>query len=185
MAHPSASNRPGTISVIVVMGVSGSGKTTVGALLAGMLRWEFADADDFHPPSNVQKMASGIPLTDEDRWPWLDAIAAWIDAHRAAGTRGVVTCSALKRRYRDVLIGNRHDVALAYLQGDNTLIAQRMAMRHEHFMPLALLQSQLDALEEPAPDERAAMVSIDGTPKAIAENIAAALHLKLPPPAMG
>ena len=166
-------------SVVLLMGVAGSGKTTIGALLAGMLHWEFADADDFHPPSNVQKMASGVPLTDEDRWPWLRAIAAWIDAHRGAGTHAVVTCSALKRRYRDVIVGDRRDVALVYLKGSKALIEQRMAMRHEHFMPAALLQSQFDTLEEPAPEEHALVVSVDDKPTAIASNIAAALHLPI------
>ena len=166
-------------SVVLLMGVAGSGKTTIGALLAGMLHWEFADADDFHPPSNVQKMASGVPLTDEDRWPWLDAIAAWIDAHRTAGTHAVVTCSALKRRYRDILVGERRDVALVYLKGSRALIEQRMAMRHEHFMPAALLQSQFDTLEEPAPDEQALVVSVDDKPREIASSIAAALHLAI------
>ena len=114
-------------SVIILMGVSGSGKSTVGAMLAQRLHWEFADADWFHPASNVDKMHKGIPLTDEDRWPWLDAIAAWIDKIRRAGGHGVIACSALKRRYRDVLIGDRSDVLLVYLKGDETLIARRMA----------------------------------------------------------
>ncbi|HZP85829.1 MAG TPA: gluconokinase [Burkholderiales bacterium] len=168
------------ITVIVIMGVSGSGKTAIGALLAGMLHWEFADADDFHPESNILKMASGIPLGDEDRWPWLHAIAAWIDAHRAKGTRGVVTCSALKRRYRDILIGDRRDVALVYLQGEKSLIARRMAKRHEHFMPVALLQSQLDTLEEPGLDEHPVVVSIDAPPLAMATEIVRALDLPVP-----
>ena len=107
-------------SVLVVMGVSGSGKTTVAALLAGRLNWEFADGDDFHPPANVEKMHSGVLLTDDDRWPWLGAIAAWIDATRSAGGHGVVACSALMRRYRDVLLGSRPDVRLVYLKGGRT-----------------------------------------------------------------
>lgn len=179
MAHDTSSGR--SIDVVVLMGVAGSGKTTVGALLAGMLQWEFADADDFHPASNVQKMASGVPLTDADRWPWLHAIAAWIDEHRAAGTHGVVTCSALKRRYREILIGDRTDVALVYLRGTKPLIEKRMAMRHEHFMPAALLQSQFDTLEEPQAGEHALVVSIDARPLAIAQHIATELHLPTRP----
>jgi gluconokinase len=165
-------------SVIVIMGVSGSGKTTVGALLAGRLHWEFADADSFHPAANVAKMRSGIPLTDEDRWPWLRAIAAWIDAERAAGRHGVVTSSALKRTYRDIIVDGRDDVRLVYLKGELDLIADRMAARHGHFMPPALLQSQFDTLEEPGPDERPVVVSIDAKPRDIVARIIAALHLQ-------
>lgn len=170
-------------SVLVVMGVSGSGKTTIAALLAGMLRWELVDADAFHPDANVQKMKRGIPLTDEDRWPWLQAVAAWIDAVRASGKHGVVACSALKRSYRALLAGGRPDVRLVYLQGDRGLIAQRMASRHEHFMPLALLDSQFEALEEPGPDESPLVVSVAAAPREIAERIIAALGLPLPPSA--
>jgi gluconokinase len=134
------------ISVVVIMGVSGSGKTTIAALLAGRLQWEFEDGDWLHPAANVDKMHSGVALTDEDRRPWLQAIAAWIDQTRRAGRHGVVACSALKRRYRDVLIGARPDVRLVYLKGDEALIARRIAARHGHFMPAALLHSQFEAL---------------------------------------
>ena len=175
MKPPPASMPP---SVIVVMGVSGSGKTTIAALLAGLLHWPLADADSFHPAANVQKMRSGIPLTDDDRWPWLHAIAAWIDGQRATGRHGVVACSALKRSYRDILIDGRQDVPLVYLKGEMDLIAHRMASRHEHFMPVALLQSQFDTLEEPGPDEHPVIVSIDAPPHDIAEHIIAALHLQ-------
>src|SRR5271156_2999731 len=136
-------------AVLIVMGVSGSGKSTIGTLLALRLRWEFEDGDWFHPASNVEKMHNGIPLTDEDRWPWLEAIAAWIDkTHRARG-QGVIACSALKRSYRDVLVGDRVGVRLVYLKGDEALILRRIATRHEHFMPRSLLHSQYEALEEP------------------------------------
>ena len=162
-------------SVVVLMDVSGSGKSTVGALLAQRLHWEFADADWFHPATNVDKMHKGIPLTDEDRWPWLRAIAAWIDKTRSAGGHGVVTCSALKRRYRDVLIGDRSDVYLVYLKGDETLIARRIATRHEHFMPPSLLHSQFTALEEPGVDERPIIVSIEPPPRQIVEEVLLAL----------
>jgi gluconokinase len=158
-------------SVVIVMGVSGSGKTTVGTLLAGRLGWEYEDADWFHPAANIDKMHNGIPLTDEDRWPWLQAIAAWIDGTRQARGHGVVSCSALKRRYRDILTGNRSDVRLVYLKGDATLIARRIATRHEHFMPASLLKSQFDALEEPGPDEHPVTVPIDLPPRDIVARI--------------
>jgi carbohydrate kinase (thermoresistant glucokinase family) len=169
-------------AVVVVMGVSGSGKTTVGALLARLLDWELADADAFHPDANVEKMREGIALTDEDRWPWLQAIAAWIDATRRAGRHGVVACSALRRSYRDILIDARDDVRLVYLKGDPELIGQRMARRHGHFMSTALLQSQFDALEEPGPDENPIIVSIDADPSAIAARILAELRIEVRAP---
>ncbi len=158
-------------SVVVVMGVSGSGKTTIAALLAGRLQWEFEDADGFHPDANVEKMHGGVPLTDDDRWPWLRAIAAWIDETRHEGRHGVLACSALKRRYRDVLIGERRDVRLVYLKGDETLIARRITARQGHFMPAALLHSQFEALEEPGDDERPITVSIDARPAEIVSQI--------------
>jgi gluconokinase len=164
-------------AVVIVMGVSGSGKSTVGTLLALRLRWEFEDADWFHPASNVDKMHAGIALTDEDRWPWLDAIAAWTDDTRRAGRHGVIACSALKRSYRDVLIGDRKDVRLVYLRGDETLIARRIATRHEHFMPRSLLHSQFGALEEPGPDESPVIVSIEPEPREIVAQILSALRL--------
>jgi len=164
-------------AVVIVMGVSGCGKSTIGALLASRLRWEFADADWFHPTSNVDKMHSGIPLTDEDRWPWLDAIGAWIDKTRRSGGHGVVACSALKRSYRDVLIGKRPDVRLVYLKGGEALIARRIAVRHEHFMPRSLLHSQFEALEEPGPDENPIIVSIQSQPREIAVRILSAMNV--------
>lgn len=168
---------PPAPAVMIVMGVSGSGKSTVGALLALRLRWEFEDADWFHPASNVDKMHSGIPLTDEDRWPWLDAIAAWIDKTRRSGGNGVIACSALKRRYRDVLIGDRADVRLVYLKGDEKLIARRVATRHEHFMPLSLLHSQFEALEEPGAGENPIIVSVEPQPREIVARILSVLNL--------
>src|SRR5205085_9648217 len=118
----------------------------------------------------------GVPVTDEARWPWLRAIAVWIDTTRGSGGRGVVACSALKRRYRDVLIGDRVDVRLVYLKGDEALIARRIATRHEHFMPPTLLHSQFDALEEPGPDENPIIASIAPAPRAIADQIVLALQ---------
>jgi carbohydrate kinase (thermoresistant glucokinase family) len=162
---------------VIVMGVSGCGKSTVGALLALRLRWEFEDADWFHPKANVEKMHSGIPLTDEDRRPWLDAVAAWIDKTRCSGGHDVVACSALKRRYRDVLIGDRADVRLVYLKGDEALIARRIATRHEHFMPRTLLHSQFEALEEPGSDENPIVVSIEPRPREIVDQILSALNM--------
>ncbi len=162
-------------AVVVVMGVSGSGKTTVASLLAGRLGWEFEDGDDFHPAANVEKMQAGTPLTDEDRWPWLAAIAAWIDTVRAEGRHGVVTCSGLKRAYRDILIGGRPDVRLVYLRGDRELIGRRMAARHGHFMPTSLLDSQFRTLEEPAPEENPLVVSVGATPQQIVAEIGEAL----------
>jgi carbohydrate kinase (thermoresistant glucokinase family) len=163
--------------VAIIMGVSGCGKSTIGSLLASRLRWEFADADWFHPKSNVDKMHGGIPLTDEDRGPWLDAVAAWIDKTRRARGHGVIACSALKRRYRDVLIGDRADVRLVYLKGDETLIARRIAARHEHFMPRSLLHSQFEALEEPGADENPITVSIEPQPREIVAQILSALQV--------
>jgi gluconokinase len=165
------------LAVMIVMGVSGSGKSTIGALLARRLHWEFEDADWLHPASNVDKMHNGIPLTDEDRQPWLEAVAAWIDKTRRSGGHAVVACSALKRRYRIILIGDRADVRLVYLKGDETLIARRIATRHEHFMPRSLLHSQFEALEEPGPDEAAIIASVEPEPHEIATRILSALNM--------
>jgi gluconokinase len=166
--------------ILVVMGVSGSGKTTIGTQLALALHWQFEDADWFHPTRNIDKMHAGMALTDEDRAPWLIAIADFIDEARVAGVRAVVTCSALKRRYRAVIVGNRPDVRLIYLKGDKELIARRIATRHEHFMPASLLQSQFDALEEPGPDEKAIAVSIAPRPREIVAQILEALKMPAP-----
>jgi gluconokinase/6-phosphogluconolactonase len=166
--HP-ANNRP---MVAVVMGVTGSGKTTVAKLLAERLGWQFQEGDALHPPANVEKMSAGIPLTDADRLPWLRKIAETIDGWRARGESGVVTCSALKRSYRDIIVGDRPDVRLVYLKGSHDLIRQRMAARHGHFMPSSLLDSQFATLEEPSPDENAIVVDIGGEPEEIVREIA-------------
>ena len=165
-------------SVIVVMGVSGSGKTTVASLLAERLDWQFAEADSFHPAANIARMRDGIPLTDEDRWPWLDAIAAWIDAARASGQRCVITCSALKRAYRERLVHGHHDVRFVFLKGEYGLVAQRVAARKGHYMPVALLQSQFDTLEEPGSGESPLAVSIELPPQSIVAEIVTALGLE-------
>lgn len=172
---PPAEDTDGAPPVVVIMGVSGSGKTTVGALLAGRLNWSFADADDFHSEANVAKMHAGIPLDDADRAPWLAAIAEQIDQWRADGRHGVVTCSALTRRYRDVIIGDRPDVRLVYLKGDKSLIARRLVARHGHFMPARLLESQFETLEEPAPEERAIIIPVGAPPSTLVDEIIAAL----------
>jgi carbohydrate kinase (thermoresistant glucokinase family) len=163
-------------SVVIVTGVSGSGKSTIGSLLAGRLQWEFEDGDWFHPAANVEKMHSGIPLTDEDRWPWLHAIKAWIDKTHVEGGHGVIACSVLKRRYRDVLIGDRAQTRLVFLEGSEELIARRIATRHEHFMPPSLLHSQFVALEEPGADENPIVVSIAPRPSEIVAHILSALN---------
>src|SRR3974390_1695986 len=164
-------------SVVVVMGVSGAGKTTIAAMLANRLGWTFEDADWFHPAANIEKMHSGQPLTDEDRWPWLQAIAAWIDATRREGGHGVIACSALQRAYRQVLGGNHADVRFVYLKGERELIARRMITRHGHFMPPSLLDSQFATLEEPGDDEAPLVVSIEARPPTIVEEIVARLSL--------
>jgi gluconokinase len=158
-------------AVLIVAGVSGSGKTTIGRLLAQRLNYAFRDADDFHPPENIAKMSRGEPLTDDDRAPWLDAIATWIGATLAADGRAVVTCSALKRSYRDRLVGQRRSVRLVFLKGDMALIARRLAARRGHFMPAQLLQSQFDALEEPQRAESPLIVSIAPPPEILVAEI--------------
>jgi gluconokinase len=162
--------------LILVMGVSGAGKSTIGALLAARLGVAFADADQFHPPENIRKMTAGVPLTDSDRWPWLDAIGAWLDARAAEGMGGVVTCSALRRAYRARLLGARQAVRLFYLQGEPALIAARQAARPGHFMPASLMASQFATLEEPEAAERAIALSVEAAPEMIVEAALAALR---------
>jgi gluconokinase len=162
--------------ILIVAGVSGSGKTTVGALVAGRLRWRFADADTFHPEANVAKMRSGIPLTDEDRQPWLHAIADWMDARTAAGESSVVTCSALRRAYRDFLLGGRPAATLVFLQVSREVLERRLLARPEHFFPEKLLNSQLDTLEPPVPDEeRVHTVLVTGDAAQTAAKVIAAV----------
>lgn len=168
---------PNETAVLVVMGVSGSGKSTIAAMLAHRLGWIYEDGDWLHPKSNIDKMHHGEPLTDADRGPWLHAIAEWIDATRQAGNHGIVACSALKRAYRDILIGPRRDVRLVFLQGDHELIAQRIAARADHFMPPGLLDSQFEALEPPQADERPIVVSVAPHPREIVETIVQKLGL--------
>ena len=159
------------MTVLVLMGVSSCGKTTVAKLVAEARGLPFQEGDALHPPENVAKMSAGHPLTDEDRWPWLHAIAAVIDGWRATGQSGLVTCSALKRSYRDILIGPRQNVRLVYLRGEKSLIAERMAKRHGHFMPPALLDSQFATLEEPTADENPIILDIRKTPEELAKEV--------------
>ena len=168
-------------SVLVLMGVSGCGKSTTGALLAGRRGWPVRDADSFHPPANIEKMSRGTPLTDEDRAPWLAAIAAWIDERLALGERGIVSCSALKRAYRDALLRGRDGARLIYLKGDKDLIAKRMAARLDHFMPPALLDSQFATLEEPAEDERPLVAPVAPQPGEVVDFILRELALPASP----
>jgi gluconokinase len=156
---------------LVVMGVSGSGKSTIADALAKRLGWRCEDGDKFHPASNVAKMSAGQPLTDEDRWPWLQAIADEIDRSCKTGERVVVACSALKRAYRNILVHGRNDVRFVFLDGTEALIAGRLAARKGHFMPPGLLTSQFKTLEPPAADERPLTVSIDAPVGAIVDDI--------------
>ena len=154
-------------SPIVVMGVSGSGKSTVGAALAQRLRVPFADADDFHPAANIAKMTAGHPLDDDDRRPWLEAIGDWLAEHSDGG---VMSCSALKRTYRDQLRGHSAQVEFLHLAGTPDVIGRRQASRPGHFMPASLLKSQFDTLEPLGPDERGVVVDVDQNIDAIVEN---------------
>ena len=153
--------------IVLLMGVSGCGKSTIARRLAAIEGWTVLEGDTFHPPANVAKMAAGIPLTDEDRWPWLRAIAAALTANGHV----VVACSALKRAYRDILLGGRSDARLVYLKGSGELVAARLRARKGHFMPPALLDSQFAALEEPGADESPIVVEIGGTPDQIVDEI--------------
>lgn len=161
------------VQVLVVMGVSGSGKSTVAALVAERLGWIFVDGDSFHTPEHVARMQAGLALGDEDRAPWLASIAVWIRHRLETGESGVVVCSALRRAYRDVLTGGSAGVRIVYLDGSRALIAGRLAGRHGHFMPAQLLDSQFAVLEPPGPDERPITVAIEASPEAVAARIVA------------
>jgi gluconokinase len=164
--------------ILMVAGVSASGKTTVGALLAEQLGWRFADADAFHSAANIAKMHAGIPLTDEDRKPWLRVIEAWMDERDAAGESAVVTCSALKRAYRDELLAGRPEARMIFLSVSRDEVARRLAARHGHFFPSALLASQFDALEPPTADEPGVTVVAEGEDPA--ETVAAIIAIVRP-----
>jgi gluconokinase len=147
------------------MGVSGSGKTTLARGIAEALDWDFLEGDELHPRANVDKMAAGVPLTDEDRWPWLEAIGRWIDERTETGTSATITCSALRRVYRDLLVEGRPTVRFCHVEADPDLIAQRMESRRNHYMPPSLLPSQLATLEPLEPDEPGESVSAEGDPE--------------------
>jgi ribose 5-phosphate isomerase A len=157
--------------ILVVMGVSGSGKSTIAEELSARLGWPFEEGDSLHPESNIAKMHAGIPLTDADRLPWLEHVAAWIDDQRASKQPGIISCSALKRTYRQIVIGDRPEVRLVYLRGGLDLIAGHLAGRHGHFMPPELLRSQIDSLEEPDPSEDPLTVDLSGPPAQVADEI--------------
>ncbi len=162
---------------LVVMGVSGSGKSTIGDRLAERLGWKYEDGDKFHPASNVAKMRAGQPLTDEDRWPWLRAIADEIDRICKAGEHVVIASSALKRAYRDILVHGQPDIRIIYLKGPQDLIASRLALRKNHFMPPGLLESQFRTLEPPDSSENPVTVSIDDSVETIVDDILRQLGL--------
>jgi gluconokinase len=162
---------------LVVMGVSGSGKSTIADKLAERLNWKYEDGDKFHPLSNVAKMSAGQPLTDDDRWPWLQAIADEIDRVCKARERAVIACSALKRAYRDILVHGRNDVRIIFLKGTQELIAARLNLRKGHFMPPGLLASQFKTLEPPGTEENPVTVSIDASVDAIVDDIVRQLGL--------
>jgi ribose 5-phosphate isomerase A len=161
----------GTPPILVIMGVSGAGKSTIARELAARLGWTFEEGDALHPEANVAKMHAGIPLTDADRQPWLERVAAWIDDQRAGKQPGIITCSALKRSYRRIVIGDRPEVRLVYLRGGRDLIAEHLAGREGHFMPPSLLQSQIDTLEEPSPDEDPLTVDVGPPAAQVADEI--------------
>jgi gluconokinase len=163
--------------IVIVAGVAGSGKTTVGTQLATRLGWRFADADGFHSAANVAKMRAGIPLTDEDRAPWLRAITSWMDDIEAVGESGVITCSALRRRYRDELLSGRPAATMVFLEVSREDLVQRLSHRAGHFFPEKLLDSQLAAVEPPAPDERVLTLLEDGDPAQMVDEIVTRLGL--------
>jgi gluconokinase len=159
------------------MGVAGSGKTTVANILASRLGWHFQEGDALHPQSNIEKMRAGHPLTDADRSEWLKRIADWVDERLDEGQNGIITCSALKRSYRELINRRGSGVVFVFLAGPKSTISQRLASRKGHFMPSNLLDSQFADLEEPGPAEPAIRVDIIGSPDAIAQRIVAELGL--------
>ena len=161
--------------IVTIFGVSGAGKTTVGKLLARELGWRFIEADDFHPAANIEKMRSGHPLTDGDRWPWLDCLRKQIEQLLSAGENAVLACSALKRAYRDRLRVSL-EVKFVFLRGDYALVEKQLRSRRGHFMDANLLQSQFDDLEKPHPDENVITIDLGRTPEEIVERIKTKLH---------
>ena len=168
-------DQPPAPVTVVVMGVSGSGKTTVAKELARRRGWEYAEGDDFHPAHNVEKMRAGIPLTDEDRAPWLRALAEWIGEHERSGRSVVLTCSALKRSYRDILRNGHPSVWFAHVSADPQVLRERVEHRTNHYMPASLLDSQLATLEPLQPDEPGATVDAAGSPDDVVDEVLAVL----------
>jgi gluconokinase len=168
--------------ILIIAGPSGSGKTTVGTLLAARLHWPFADADSFHTAANIEKMRRDQPLTDADRWPWLHAIGAWADEENAAGKSAVLTCSALRRAYRAVLLDGRPEVRMVYLLADRAALSQRLTGRHGHFFPPELLDSQLADQELPHDETDVLVVTPVGTPGDTVTEIIARVWPSGPPP---
>ena len=171
--------------IVLVTGVSGSGKSTIGTLLAGRLHWAFEDGDALHPAANIAKMRAGVPLTDADRWPWLHAVAGWMDQRLAAGQQAVIACSALKRAYRDLLRDGRPQVRIVFLSVSHDVLAARLAARHGHFFAARLLDSQLATLEPPGPREEVLTVEATAPPAEVVTAITAGLGLAPAPPAPG
>ena len=163
--------------IVIVFGVSRAGKTTIGKLLAEELGWQFYEADDFHPRANIEKMRSGLPLTDEDRWPWLERLREQIMRSLAAKENAVLACSALKRAYREGLRVNE-DVKFVFLRGDYALVENQLRRRRGHFMNPALLQSQFADLEEPRPDEDVITIDLGRSPQELVDEIKAKLNLR-------
>jgi gluconokinase len=168
------------MTIAIIMGVSGSGKSTVARGLAEQEGWILLEGDAFHPPANVQKMQAGTPLTDEDRWPWLRSIAAREDELLSTGQSAVIACSALKRDYRKILIGDRQGAVLVYLRGSPALIEERIRLRKDHFMPASLLSSQFETLEEPGSDERPIIVDVGKAPAVIVAEVVRQIEEYLP-----
>jgi ribose 5-phosphate isomerase A len=167
----SARAHRGSPPILVIMGVSGSGKSTIAEELSARLGWPFEEGDSLHPEANIAKMHAGIPLTDADRLPWLERVAGWVDGQRAKKQPGIITSSALKRAYRQIIIGDRPEVRLVYLRGGRDLIAEHLVGRHGHFMPAALLRSQIDTLEEPDPSEDPLTVDLGASSAQVAQEI--------------
>ncbi|MGJ4928787.1 6-phosphogluconolactonase [Bradyrhizobium sp. HKCCYLS2038] len=172
-----AAASPDLPQALIIMGVAGSGKSTIGEALGRRLGWRFEDGDSFHPPANVAKMSAGHPLTDEDRWPWLRAIADEIARCRDKGEHIIIACSALKKAYRDILTGGRSDISIVYLAGSQHLIAERMRHRKGHFMPTGLLDSQFATLQPPQAGEHPITVSVDAPVERIVNDILQQIHI--------
>jgi len=167
----------GEIPILVIMGVSGSGKSTIGALLSERLSWAFAEGDDLHPSANIEKMSKGIPLSDADRWPWLESITEVMDRWHQDGIAGIITCSALRRSYREKLAKGRPYLRFIYLKGSPDVISQQLTRRHDHFMPPTLLESQFAAFEDPEPNEPVLICSIGDQVEDVVKSIVTKLDL--------